>query len=982
MQKPLRVVYALLFSLVTCPLLAQVYGTIYDQSTGDPLIAASVLVDGTTIGTVTELDGSYRLTTVPEGEQTITFSYIGYESFTATVTVISGNRLELDARLKPAGFTGEVVVVTGQRQGQNAAINQQVNSNTIVNVVSQDRIRELPDENAAESVGRLPGVSVQRSGGEGQRVNIRGLSPKFSAVALNGVTIPPTGQGGRGLFNVFVPGGGGTVSPNVDDRSVDLSMIGSESLAGIEVYKSMRPDLDGDAIGGRVNFLTAKAPRTPKYFVTALGGYNSYHETWDNYKLNFNVSRRFLDNDFGLLLGGGYSRIDRSSDQSAANYVFQNETVLNGISLNDFSVDRERYNATAVLDYQLGNGHELLLSGLYGRTEVETVQRGVNLQTRLNGGSIYAGTNSGNIDLANVSLTGRHPFGKLDFSWKATYVRTRDLSNQGFSYGFGDNNPYDGQVIPQDDAFAAVRLYRYDPTQLSGGAPGGGGFTERSDANYVGSMDVQRDFRLDGIKTSGYLKGGIKLQSKDRTRMTLETTGLTDSPQFRFAYMDAFPERQEVREGPAGAPFIETGNDLSGFFDGEFPILLSLDPTQAEGLFRQFENLRRPFINPGVNDYLAEERIYAAYLMVDFNISKRLNILGGVRYEQVDNNYEANRLVNYSEFIRNDAYTNSGTLEQATSSQDYGELLPMVNLRLNVLQNNDNSNGLDLRFAATRALTRPDFYNLTPFISINNSSRTIQRSEPNLLPTTAWNYDAFLTAYHGKYGLFTLGAFYKTLENIDFLYGRPVPADDLVERFGEEFSNIRRSFTVIEPVNAPETTTLRGLEVELQSNLNWLPSPLDGIVLYGNVTFINSEAKYPVTVADTDPNTFITTFRDTIRSGPMPGQSDITANLSLGYDKGRFSGRISYNLQGNSLAVVGVNEELDIYTDDYVRVDASAKFRVTDNVFLIANANNLLNRRDASFVGVDRLTGDASIFGTVYWLGIRYSGSGRERDSR
>lgn len=78
------------------------------------------------------------------------------------------------------------VVVVGKATGQRAAINPQINSNTIVNVISKEKRQELPDQNAAESMGRLAGVSVYRDTGEGQQVSIRGISPRFNAITVNG----------------------------------------------------------------------------------------------------------------------------------------------------------------------------------------------------------------------------------------------------------------------------------------------------------------------------------------------------------------------------------------------------------------------------------------------------------------------------------------------------------------------------------------------------------------------------------------------------------------------------------------------------------------------------------------------------------------------------------------------------------------------------------------------------------------------------
>ena len=145
------------------------------------------------------------------------------------------------------------MVVRGQATGQRAAINQQVNSNTIVNVISKEKLQELPDQNAAEAVGRLAGVSVYRDAGEGQQVSIRGISPRFNAITVNGERLPSTEQ---------------------ETRAVDLSMISADALAGIELFKAIRPDMDADAIGGTVNFAVKRADPGPTGNIRILGGYN------------------------------------------------------------------------------------------------------------------------------------------------------------------------------------------------------------------------------------------------------------------------------------------------------------------------------------------------------------------------------------------------------------------------------------------------------------------------------------------------------------------------------------------------------------------------------------------------------------------------------------------------------------------------------------------------------------------------------------
>ena len=158
-----------------------------------------------------------------------------------------------------------------------AAINKQLNAKSLVNIISSDRIRELPDANAAETVARVPGVSIQREGGEGNKVVVRGLSPKYNSVTVNGVKLASTDN---------------------ENRSTDLSMISQYMLDGIEVTKAGTPDLDSDVLGGTVNFLLRKARPGFHYNVVGQGMHNGLKDEFKDTKLILDVSNRFSMQDW------------------------------------------------------------------------------------------------------------------------------------------------------------------------------------------------------------------------------------------------------------------------------------------------------------------------------------------------------------------------------------------------------------------------------------------------------------------------------------------------------------------------------------------------------------------------------------------------------------------------------------------------------------------------------------------------------------
>jgi hypothetical protein len=164
-----------------------VEGTVVDEKTGEALAGANIILAGTSRGAAADMDGKFVISNVTPGTYVIKASYIGYYETKATIVVKDGQTVKQNFKLAPVTLQGETVVVTAQAFGQTQAINQQLAADQIMNVVSAAKIQELPDANAAESIGRLPGIAVMRSGGEGNEVVIRGLAPKYNAVTIDGV---------------------------------------------------------------------------------------------------------------------------------------------------------------------------------------------------------------------------------------------------------------------------------------------------------------------------------------------------------------------------------------------------------------------------------------------------------------------------------------------------------------------------------------------------------------------------------------------------------------------------------------------------------------------------------------------------------------------------------------------------------------------------------------------------------------------------
>ena len=332
---------------------ATITGTIVDAQMKDYLTGATVVVMGGTEGTIADANGSYRLT-IPTGKQTIQYSFLGYITQEVEIDLKANEIKVIDIAMKSDTELLEGVVVSAQAKGQAAAINSQINASGIMNAVSGERLSELPDVNVADAIGRLPGLMIQRDGGEGQKIVIRGLSPKYNTVSFNGMTAPSTSD---------------------TDRSTDLNMISPDMIASAEVMKANTADKDADGLGGTVNLVLKDAPEG---FRLSLNGETGYHSQINNigrYKGGLTLSNRFFKSSLGMILAASYDRTDRSNDTFNASYSTVGDEPTPGygflfpdatkISLESNLEVRTRYNVNLNFDLDLGNGNKIKFSNIF-----------------------------------------------------------------------------------------------------------------------------------------------------------------------------------------------------------------------------------------------------------------------------------------------------------------------------------------------------------------------------------------------------------------------------------------------------------------------------------------------------------------------------------------------------------------------------------------------------------------------------------------
>jgi TonB-dependent receptor len=893
-----------------------VQGRVTDVNSGDPLPGANVQIEGTMIGSATDIEGRYRILNAPLGRQQLRFSYMGYQTKTEEVTVRLGETVIKDVSLAPIVLKGREVVVTAQAEGQLAAINQQLRSEQIVNVVSSDRIRELPDQNAAESVGRLPGIAIERNAGEGQKVLIRGLAPKYSAITINGQKIPAT---------------------DATDRSVDLSMISSDILAGIEVYKQLTPDQDADVAGGQVNFVIRRAEEGFHSRLDMQTGYNGLTEAFGQFKVSGTVSNSFFNNRLGVIATGSMERTPYPADELNKRYGMEQINVETGdvlLVLNYFTVnhslsDRRRLSASLLFDYDLGPGHLIRLSSFISSRSNENTN--YNQEYDLNQGRIHYRINESTSENAlwNNALGGSHTlFNRLELDWGASYSAITNENPNNYGIGFTENsafNPGWNELLPIEKILPFAK-YNLAKTEMSDNPSVSSSRTKGWD--WSTQLNIKLPFSFTN-KITGYLKTGFKHRTMTRERRRERHAGHDMNDKLIVEN----PGKYELsRAALTINNFLDPDFDADDFLGGRYGSLFGINTGVAKWLFETYPeqyNYNREAI---LDDYDASEAVTAGYIMGSLNIG-RLMILPGVRYESTHNDYTGK----FTDDIRGQ-WGQFGHITDTSAVKTYDDWLPMVHVRYDIFRN------LALRLAVTRTLIRPDYENLVPTAIINVGDYTIRRGNPDLRHTKAWNYDVLLSLYSSRLGLFTVGGFYKQLEDIDF-FREIMLLDPTADYYGYQLNT---------PVNAEGVTDVYGFEVELQTNLRFLPGPLDGIVLnanytrtYGNTFFPSNRREYG------PPPYYYTIYVLTERKAPIPGQSDHIANVSIGFEKWGFSGRVSMVYQSDILKDVGIIALNDQWQNGFVRWDATASQKLYKGLTLYWNVNNFANMAEKTYKARD-----------------------------
>ena len=880
------------------------------------LPGAVVHLSGTRFGALVDSAGRYRMGGVAAGRYMVRISKLGYAADSAGVVIAAGGETQHDVVLHPAAAVLGSVIVTAQRLGESqaAALERRQSAPNLVNVLAGDAIRELPNLNAAEAAGRIPGVTTERDEGEGKYVQIRGTEPRLSNVTINGAHVPGTQSGSR--------------IAKLDDVPSDL-------LGAIEVSKTLTAEQDADAIGGSVNLVTKAPEGEPHGYISGQFGQMSLLSR-DQFQGGFAYGGRYgSDGRLGLLIGGSADRNNRAINdlEPAWNVDAQGRSFPVEWSQRDYLYRRNRYGLGGDVDYRFAGGSTLYLKGLYSQFE--------NFGTTFVNDVATNATGSAFGSTGDSAVAGARGFGTGVEVVREAYNRTPRERMYGFTTGGSTHlGSFDAKISANIAGTSQHEQdYRFHPFVYDG--PGGQGLTVAYDAsnprvptfafaspamtaaaNTPGNFLLNQYFTVDG-NTDGHDNGAAVDLSSPWQMAAIGGSTLRFGAKMRSERKTFTSNRASFS---SNTPFALTDagigvTDPSYYHDISSAFVLGVVPDQA--VAATYENAhafqdRSNAARNALSSFNGSEKVYAAYVSNSL-VAGSVELYTGLRVENTHASYLGHALLKDAAGVV--------TVREVPGEQTYTDLFPSVQLKYTAAE------GTDMRAAVTRGIARPDYSQLAPSLSgstdpaSRNNPNALSAGNPDLKPQHAWNYDVMVEHFFPSVGVISGGAFYKQVTDVilprRFTYSGPVA----------EFSGFQGS----RPENGGGGHLL-GFEAEWQQRLVFLPGIARGLGFDLNYTHTSSSV-----LVDTSG-----------RTAPLVRQSPNLANIALTFEYGPLSARGAWAYQGENISSYGDGQPDglgDTYFYEHSQFDASVLYNATERVQVQLQALNLNNAVFGFFQG-------------------------------
>ena len=882
----------------------KITGTVIDNDTETPIAEVSIRVTDTQIRVKTDETGAFSLA-LPSGTYKIHASAPFYNTFVITDFQVSAGAAPAPLHIK---LTPQVVKLDAiklpvrlSQSSERGLLEKRMRSSRIEDSISTEEISRLPASSAGEAIKRVTGVSIVG----GRYVFVRGLGERYSNTLLNNVEIP---------------------SPEPNRRVVPMDIFPASLLASLQTVKTFSPDQPGGFAGGSVQVFTKDFPEELTMSLSMSSGFNTQATGEDGLTypggsldfLGFDDGSRALPNivrdqaaDLPIRERGRFTPLGftpaeiQEFGQSFANV---------------WSPERRRVPVNQGYKFSLGNSNKIFGNKAFGYlgvisygnshsygTQVRNAFR-LGLNQTLSPVTSYDVERSGNeVDWGSVLNTSLRFSPEHLLSIKTLFTHTAE----------DETRTWEGFNADRNTDMRSTRL-RYVERQLFSGQVAG-----MHDFNFgepalqatedPSPPDVSMEWRLTYSRASRDEPDTRENIYEDRGDGTFTFRDVTHSgSRFFFDLEDDEYNARADWKIPLGAEglfkFGGLLRDRSRTFDVRRFRFLPADQVDAtvnlsappETLF-QIQNIApRVFelreSTRSTDNYLADHNIYASYLMLDLPITTKWQVMTGVRLESSDQT-----VTTYDPFAasRKEIEANLGTLDW----------LPGLNVTYRLTER------MNLRLAASRTITRPDFRELAPFEFTDFVGGRTILGNPDLERTQIDNFDFRWETFPQIGGILAVSAFYKRFQK---------PIEQIVQPQAE----VRITYENAEGANN------YGLELEARQNLGVLTEALRKFSINTNAALISSQVVLPEDVGI-----------QTSSERPLQGQCPYIVNVSVGFEDPNWgiSSAIAYNIFGRRLSEVGNHGVPDVYEQPRGQLDVSFSRTVANYFKFSVSAKNLLD---------------------------------------
>jgi len=944
-----------------------VTGNVSNAATGNLLEGARVEIPALGLAALTDQTGRFLLTDVPTGSHELVATYLGLDTVRATVAVSAGATATRNFDLTTAIYKLDAFKVTGEREGNAAALTAQRNATNVKNVVAIDAYGNLPNMNASELAVLLPGVAGNLSD-EGNIVGftVRGMGPGSNTITIDGALMGS--QGG-------------------DSRQTRIHTMTGSMFEALEVTKGHTPDKEAGSLGGSVNLksrstLSMKEKRRITYNFSARMAppgtqqipMREDHRTHPLLNVQWQELFGVLggERNLGVAVNVFYS--EQAVGFFSTTRDFQNTTATPAYvwdyRTQDNYNNRKQSSVNVKFDFRVSPSTKLSLNLVYNDAMERFRLRYLFRAFTQNQNTVPNATNSGvipgftnritsvraiaasTIDITSqmsnfyhrqrhADIGAEHKFGPLELDYNAV------VSLDHINGGGGDGGVLVNRVTNVGWTLDRTRSDLYPTfTQTAGPDISNPASYRPNSLNFADNHDIHEIREIRGnaryklpIDQPLFLKTGFRLREEEvggtpRSTTRYIFTGTNSGQLPTDPTIETFGDNRTGLNIPAW-----NANAISR---GRVPVDSSL--WREDVYFREMTQFT------GRNG--VTETVTAGYLMAQGSI-KRTGFIAGIRTERTEDesfgwarnrfgSTVAEQTADPVGAARRDYAANRRTLKGS-----YTKSFPSAHLTHDITSN------LKARLSWSNSFGRPPLSNLTPLETVNETNQTLTVNNPSLRPQLAESWDAALEYYFEPVGSLSVSWFHKTIKDY---FVNNVESGTVGPGLDNGFSGEYSGFTILSRANLG-TAVVQGWEFSYQQQFTFLPGLLKGLGLSANLTILDTRGNFGGTV--------------TRRTGEVPGFVPRTGNIVLSWRHRGIGARIVANRTGEYInAFTAGTPARNLYIRSRTVVNAGIAYQWRPDVSFSVDVANIFNEAQEFYRSIPDQMSEYRIPGTTITFGV------------